>query len=92
VSSSQKAMELNGTEIDGRPIRLDFSPDRQTNGKSNGKSSRFDSRSSGRGFSGGRGFRGSRGSRGGRGGRGGNSYAAANRGAIVPPQGKKDNL
>ncbi|CAG8502237.1 6908_t:CDS:2 [Funneliformis mosseae] len=94
TDSAQKAMELHGTKICDRAIRLDFSI-----GKSQGgNNSRFGNRngvSFGRGGRGGRGG-GGRGGRGrggndyGRGGRGGfNPAAAANRGAIQPAKGKK---
>ena len=65
--------ELNGAELNGRPIRLDYSTPRPSNNNNGG------------GFRGGRG--GGRGGRGG--GRGGQQGFNKNRGAIAEYQGKK---
>ncbi|RIA83856.1 hypothetical protein C1645_699171 [Glomus cerebriforme] len=91
TNAAQKAMELNGTKISGRAIRLDFSSGRGGNNSSYGNRRGRGGKSRG-GYDNKR-ERGGRGgfSRGGFSrGRGGlNMAAAANRGAIVPPQGKK---
>ncbi|GES85195.1 RNA-binding domain-containing protein [Rhizophagus clarus] len=88
TNAAQKAMELHGAEICGRAVRLDYDfSDRKRENNSN-----FGNRR-GRGgkLRGGSDNNRGRGGRGGRGGgRGGfNKTAAANRGAIVPPQGFK---
>ncbi|PKY14587.1 RNA-binding domain-containing protein [Rhizophagus irregularis] len=90
TNAAQKAMELHGTEIGGRAVRLDFSEGKRDNGSNFGN--RRGRGGNSRGGSDNRRGRGGRCGRGGRGGssRGGfNKTAAANRGAIVPPQGKK---
>lgn len=100
-------MELHGTEIGGRAVRLDFSEGKRDNGSSkecflfftlykiitnfNTKTIIDFGNRRGRGGKSRGGFDNKRG-RGGRGGfsRGGfNKSAAANRGAIAPPQGRK---
>ena len=98
--SAKSALELNGQDLDGRALRLDLS-----SGSSRGGGSGFGGgrgRSGDRGgFRGGRGgfgdrggFRGGRGGfGGGRGGRGGFDPArSANRGNIVPFQGKSQKF
>lgn len=60
----QAHSDLTGTELQGRPLRLDFTTPRPSNGERGGGSG-------GRGRGGGFGSRGGGGSRGGRGGRGG---------------------
>jgi len=84
VDEARKALnELQGADLAGRPMRLDFSTPRPSNGES---------QRGGRGGRGGaRGGRGGRGgARGGRGGaRGGNASASTNRGGFGEFQGKK---
>ncbi|CAG8670814.1 7346_t:CDS:2 [Acaulospora morrowiae] len=84
IATAQNALELDGTEIGRRQIRLDFAPSRQND---SGFRKGFSPGRGGRGRGGDRGGRGGRG--GDRGGRGANYFSAANRGVIVPSQGKK---
>lgn len=56
VGSAQKAFDaMNGKELDGRPIRLDFSQPREANGAVRGRGAGFGSRGRGS-FDGGRGW------------------------------------
>lgn len=68
--------DLHGEEINGRPMRLDFSLPKPNNGGGGGRGGR-----------GGRG--GGRGGRGGFGGRGGGAAASKNRGSITEYKGTK---
>lgn len=85
---------LQGSEVGGRPIRVDFSTPRQNNGDSprgGGRGGRGGDRGGrGGGFRGGRGARGGdRGGRGGRGDRGGGRGVSTNRGGFGDFAGKK---
>jgi len=85
VEDATKALEFNGTDVDGRAIKLDYAPEKGSGGGSGGGRGGFGSDRGGRGRGGrgdrggygggggygGRGDRGSRGGRGDRGGRGG---------------------
>ena len=92
---------LNGADIEGRPIRLDYATPRDNNSSAGGRGGFGDrgGRGGGRGGrggfgdrggrGGGRGGRGGFGDRGGRGGRGGSRGSSTNRGGFGDFQGKK---
>jgi len=92
VEEAEKAMELNGQELDGRALRLDLSSNKPSGG---GRGGRGGDRGGFRGGDrGGRGFRG--GDRGGRGFRGGGGFRgrgsappSTNRAGIQEYKGKK---
>ncbi|KAI8322899.1 RNA-binding domain-containing protein [Martensiomyces pterosporus] len=80
AKDAAKAMELNGTEVDGRKVVLDFAVSRKgSDGGSRGGRDGRDGRG-GRGNYGGRGDYGGRGGRGGRGDRGGRADRGSSRG------------
>ncbi|KAG9561307.1 RNA-binding domain-containing protein, partial [Aureobasidium melanogenum] len=87
VEEAKAALEgLNGADVDGRNIRLDFAAPRDNNGGGGGFGGRGGGRGGRGGFNdrggrgGGRGGRGGFGDRGGRGGRGGGRGGSTNRG------------
>ncbi|KAF1951848.1 RNA-binding domain-containing protein [Byssothecium circinans] len=100
VDEAKAALEaLNGYEVDGRPIRVDYATPRDNSGGAGGRGGFGGGRGGGRGGRGGFGDRGGRGGgrggrggfsdRGGRGGRGGSRGSTTNRGGFGDFQGKK---
>lgn len=93
-SSNEEAKEalnaLQGTELGGRPLRLDFSTPRPAgDGNRGGRGGRGGGRGGNFGGRGGRGDRGGRGGFGGRGGRGGTGANSTNRGGFGDFSGRK---
>ncbi|KAG9926838.1 RNA-binding domain-containing protein, partial [Aureobasidium melanogenum] len=96
VEEAKAALEgLNGADVDGRNIRLDFAAPRDNNGGGGGFGGRGGGRGGRGGFNdrggrgGGRGGRGGFGDRGGRGGRGGGRGGSTNRGGFGDFQGNR---
>jgi len=91
VEESKAALEgLQGMELSGRPMRLDFSSPRPNNDSPGGRGGFRGGRGGGRGGNrGGFGDRGGRGGFGGRGGRGGSRGGSFNRGGFGDFSGKK---
>ncbi|KAH0082981.1 RNA-binding domain-containing protein, partial [Aureobasidium melanogenum] len=96
VDEAKAALEgLNGADVDGRNIRLDFAAPRDNNGGGGGFGGRGGGRGGRGGFNdrggrgGGRGGRGGFGDRGGRGGRGGGRGGSTNRGGFGDFQGNR---